>query len=260
MTRNAEPSAAGERLNRFLARSGVGSRRRADLLIAAGRVTLNGEPVETMGTLVDPVADTVTVDGRAVAPPSSGDQWIVLNKAAETLTARRDSRGRKTIFGDLPERYRGLIPVGRLDWDTVGVILLTSDGYAANRLMHPRYQIERVYEAHVRGQPSREALRRLQAGIDLGDPTPARAEARITGKHRAGVVLRLSLREGRKREIKRMLTAIGHPVLRLVRVSFAGITARGLKLGTWRLLTQSEIARLTSLPDSRPRTPVSGKR
>ena len=251
MTGNAEPGAATERLNRFLARAGVGSRRRADLLIAAGRVTVNGAPVEKMATLVDPGVDTVTVDGRAVAPPVSGDQWIVLHKVAGTLTARRDSRGRPTIFGDLPERYQGLIPVGRLDWDTVGVILLTSDGYAANRLMHPRYQIERIYEAHVTGQPSREALRHLKIGIDLGDPTPARAEARVTGKHRAGAVMRLTRREGRKREIKRMLSAIGHPVLRLVRVSFAGITARGLKPGTWRALTKAEIARLTSLPDSR---------
>ena len=238
------PEAVTERLNRYLSRCGIGSRRRADEVIAAGRVTLNGTRVDKLATQVDPIRDRVTVDGKLVKPVDSTTVWILLNKRIGTLTTRRDTRGRATIFDDLPRQYQGLIPVGRLDQDTDGVILLTSDGDGANRLMHPRYETERIYEATVVGVPAPSAMARLKSGIDLGDPTPARAEATVKRMHPRGAVVRLSLREGRKREVKRMMMALGHPVLHLSRISFAGLTPRGLNHGEWRQLTATEVRKL----------------
>ncbi|MEW5701059.1 MAG: pseudouridine synthase [Candidatus Zixiibacteriota bacterium] len=237
-----------QRLNRFLARAGVGSRRRADELIAAGHVTINGINVTTLGTLVDPAADTVALDGRTLKPAVDVPIWIVFNKPAGTLTARRDARGRSTIYDHLPQEWRLLIPVGRLDYDTEGVLLLTSDGDGANRLMHPRYEVERIYKATIEGVPTLSSLRRLAVGIDLGDPTPARAQVTIVHRQRDHSTVHAILREGRKREVKRMMLAIGHRVLELKRVSFAGITARGLKPGQWRQLTATEVRRLSRVP------------
>jgi len=236
--------AGSERLNRYLSRCGVGSRRRADEIIAAGRVTLNGVRVEKLATVVDPAKDKVELDGRPLEPTTPETIWILLYKPSGTLTTRRDVRGRTTIFDKLPPTFQRLIPVGRLDQDTEGVILLTSDGDGANRLMHPRYEIERVYEATVVGVPAPSALAKLKHGIDLGDPTPARAEAAVERFHPRGAVVRLILREGRKREVKRMMTALGHPVVHLQRVSFAGLTTGGMEPGGWRRLTESEISRL----------------
>lgn len=231
----------GERLNRYLSRAGIGSRRRADELIAEGHVSINGERVTKMATFVEVGKDVVAVDGEELSPPVDVPIWIVLNKSAGTLTTRSDMRGRPTIFDGLPSVYSQLVPVGRLDLDTEGVLLLTNDGDAANRLMHPRYEIERVYEAAVQGEPTPASLRQLRQGIDLGDPTPARAEAQVIGRHRAGVILQLRLHEGRKREIKRMCEVIGHRVLKLTRISYAGIKARRLSVGHWRKLTPAEM-------------------
>jgi 23S rRNA pseudouridine2605 synthase len=152
-------------------------------------------------------------------------------------------RGRDTIFDKLPPEFQNLIPVGRLDQDTEGVLLLTSDGEGANRLMHPRYKIERVYEATVVGVPAPSSLATLRKGIDLGDPTAARAEAEVVRFHPRGAVVRLLLREGRKREVKRMMMALGNRVLHLRRISFAGLTSGNLKPGEWRKLSESEISK-----------------
>lgn len=238
--------AAGDRLNRYLSRCGVGSRRRSDEIIAAGRVTINGALVTKLGTVVDSETDRVEVDGKLVKPTSPDIVWILYYKPSGTLTTRRDVRGRTTIFDKLPPMFQNLIPVGRLDQDTEGVLLLTSDGDGANRLMHPRYEIERVYEATVVGVPAPNSLAKLKEGVDLGDPTPARAEAEVVRFHPRGAVVRLLLREGRKREVKRMMMALGHPVLQLQRISFAGLTTRGMNIGDWRKLTDAEIARISS--------------
>jgi len=230
-----------ERINRYLSRAGVGSRRRADALILQGRVTLNGTVVEKPGVAVDPDHDTVELDGRPMLPIHSEAIWIVLNKPRDVLTTRRDQRGRQVVFDLLPEEYKDLIPVGRLDYDTQGILILTSDGRAANRLMHPRYEIERVYEALVKGQPSRSALARLSAGLDLGDPTPARADAEIIRRMSPErTVLRIVIREGRKREIKRMMTEIGYPVIRLRRIAYGPIRPQRLGVGRWRELSIHE--------------------
>ncbi len=234
----------GERLNKYLSRAGVGSRRRADELIAEGHVTINGKKVTQLATFVDVGKDVVAIKGEKLSPPVDVPIWILLNKAPGTLTTRRDMRGRPTIFDGLPSVYSQLVPVGRLDLDTEGVLLLTNDGEAANRLMHPRYEIERVYEAAVVGEPDAASLRQLRQGIDLGDPTRARAEAQVIGRHRGGVIMQLRLHEGRKREIKRMCEAIGHRVIKLKRISYAGIKARRLGVGHWRKLTPGEMEML----------------
>jgi 23S rRNA pseudouridine2605 synthase len=236
-----------ERLNRFLARAGVASRRAADEIIRAGRVSINGNVVTQMATFVDPESDKVAVDGNVLEPPPEETIWIVLNKAAGTVTTRSDTHGRPTIYDGLPSVYNNLITVGRLDMDTEGVLLLTNDGDAANKLMHPRHQIERVYEAEVEGVPSSGSLRQMYDGIDLGDPTPARAEAVITARKAQGAVLRLVLREGRKREIKRLCEAIGHPVRKLKRVSYAGIRVGRIGRGKWRKLSPHEIAKIETV-------------
>lgn len=240
----------GERLNRYLSRCGVGSRRKADEFIQLGRVALNGAIVTNLATFVRVGEDTVVLDGRTLDPPPEERIWIVMNKSRGVLTTRRDTRGRVTIFDGLPPFFAKLIPVGRLDMDTDGVLLLTNDGDMANRLMHPRYEIERIYEALVDGVPSRASLRQMREGIDLGDSTPGRADASVIAKHPRGSVLRLLLKEGRNREVKRLCEVVGHRVQRLRRISFAGITARGIDRGGWRKLTPAEIQRLEKVPKS----------
>jgi len=235
----------GERLNRFLSRAGVGSRRRADDLIATGRVSINGVMVDKLATFVDPERDRVALDGKPVIPPPDETIWIILNKTIGVLTTRRDVRGRQTVFNLLPAEYAKLIPIGRLDMDTEGVLLLTNDGNAANRLMHPRYEIERIYEAVVEGVPTREKLQQLRDGVDLGHVRPCRAKTKILTMHRTGAVVQVMMREGHKREVKHLFEAIGHKVLRLRRLSFAGITAREVPPGHWRKLTDTEVERLT---------------
>ena len=238
------PSEGHERLNRYLSRAGIGSRRKADELIAAGRVAINGVTVEKLATFVDPAHDHVSVDGKELSPPVETAIWIALNKRPGTLTTRTDRRGRATIYDDLPPVYAQLISVGRLDLDTSGLLLLTNDGEAASRLMHPSYEIERVYEAAVAGIPTRSTLRKMAQGVDLGDPTPARARAEIIARYERGAILRLVLTEGRKREVKRLFQELGHRVHKLTRISYAGITARGMEVGQWRKLRDEEVRKV----------------
>ncbi len=223
------------RLNAFLARAGVASRRGADELVKAGRVTVNGRPGE-LNTLVER-GDRVELDGRAVEPQRLA--YVLLHKPAGTVTTVRDPGGRPTVVElvDLPER---VVPVGRLDADTTGALLLTNDGPLAHRLAHPRYEMEKVYEAEVAGEPDHEALRRLAEGVELEDGRSAPARARRLGPSR----LELVLHEGRKHQVKRMCAAVGHPVLRLHRSRYAGLTIEGLEPGSWRELGDEEVRRL----------------
>jgi len=229
------------RLNAYLARAGVASRRRSDELIKAGRVTVNGEPGQ-LNTSVQR-DDRVELDGEPVElQPLT---YVLLHKPAGTVTTASDPQGRRTVL-DLVDHPARVVPVGRLDADTTGALLLTNDGELAHGLAHPRYEVEKVYEAEVEGDPSDEALAQLRAGIELDDgPTsPAQVVRLSPGR------VELAIHEGRKHQVKRMLAAVGHPVTRLHRSRYAGLTLEGLEPGAWRELEPSEVARLRSKPPS----------
>jgi pseudouridine synthase len=224
------------RLNAYLARAGVASRRKADELIKAGRVTVNGEPGQ-LNTFVER-GDRVEVDGEPVTAQKLA--YVLLHKPAGTVTTASDPQGRQTVVDlvDLPER---VVPVGRLDVDTTGALLLTNDGPLAHRLAHPRYGVEKVYVADVEGRPGREALQALAEGVELEDGTTAPAIVRCLAPSR----VELTLHEGRNRQVRRMLEAVGHPVNHLHRAVYAGLTLEGLEPGAWRELEPSEVQRLS---------------
>src|SRR5438094_7285121 len=230
------------RLNAYLARAGVASRRGADELIKAGRVTVNGEQGE-LNTFVG-AGDRVELDGRPLEPQALA--YVLLHKPAGVVTTARDPQGRPTVVGLVDHEAR-VVPVGRLDADTTGVLLLTNDGQLAHRLAHPRYEVEKVYEVDVEGRPPAEALRRLEEGIELDDGSTAPARARRLGPSR----VELSIHEGRKHQVKRMLDAIGHPVRRLHRSRYAGLGIGNLEPGEWRELTEKEVKGLRKLVELR---------
>jgi 23S rRNA pseudouridine2605 synthase len=225
------------RLNAYLARAGVASRRGADELIKAGRVRVNGEPGQ-LNTFVG-ARDVVEVDGGRVQLQALA--YVLLHKPAGVVTTARDPQGRRTVV-ELVDHPARVVPVGRLDADTTGALLLTNDGELAHRLAHPRYGVEKVYEADVEGEPSDEALERLRSGVELEDGPTARAGVRPLGPSK----LELTLHEGRKHQVKRMLAEVGHPVTRLHRSRYAGLDLEGLEPGAWRELEPGEVARLQS--------------
>jgi 23S rRNA pseudouridine2605 synthase len=227
------------RLNAFLARAGVASRRRADELIRAGRVRVNGRPGE-LNTDVG-TRDVVEVDGERVERQALA--YVLLHKPAGVVTTASDPHGRPTVAGLVPPEPR-VVPVGRLDMDTTGALLLTNDGELAHRLAHPRYGARKVYEVEVEGVPSQDALARLRAGVDLDERPTAPAEARILDRTRGTSRIELTLHEGRKHQVKRMCEAVGHPVRRLHRARYAGLELDGLAAGAWRALTRDEVAAL----------------
>ena len=223
------------RLNAYLARAGVASRRKADDLIKAGRVLVNGEPGR-LNTFVE-ATDRVEVDGREVAKQKLAH--LLLHKPAGVVTTAHDPQGRPTVVQLVPNEPR-VVPVGRLDADTTGALLLTNDGALAHRLAHPRYGVEKVYEVEVEGEPDDDVVRRLADGVQLEDGLTAPARARRLRRNR----IELTLHEGRNRQVKRMLEAVGHRVTRLHRSAYAGLTLEGLEPGAWRELEPSEIERL----------------
>jgi pseudouridine synthase len=226
------------RLNAYLARTGVASRRGADELIKTGRVRVNGKRGE-LNTFVEE-GDVVDLDGRLLVPQALA--YVLLHKPPGVVTTARDPQGRPTVV-ELIEHQARVVPVGRLDTDTTGVLLLTNDGELAHGLAHPRYEVEKVYEAEVEGEPSDEALRSLAAGVELEDGRTAPARARRLAPSR----VELSIHEGRKHQVKRMLEAAGHPVKRLHRSRYADLTTEGLEPGDWRELTDAEVAALRDL-------------
>jgi 23S rRNA pseudouridine2605 synthase len=234
------------RLNAFLARAGVASRRKADELIKAGRVTVNGEP----GQLNTFVAkhDRVELDGRPLARQRLA--YVLLHKPAGVVTTASDPQGRPTVVELVSDHEVRLVPVGRLDADTTGALLLTNDGELAHRLAHPRYEAEKVYETEVEGQPSDEALARLEQGVELDDGPTAPAKTRRLGPN----VVEVTIHEGRKHQVKRMLAAVGHPVRSLHRSRYAGLTLEGLEPGAWRELEPSETDQLRTRTQPAPRT------
>ena len=230
------------RLNAWLARAGVASRRGADELIKGGRVTVNGKPGR-LNTFVA-ARDRVELDGRPLARQRLA--YVLLNKPAGIVTTARDPGGRPTVVALVGHASR-IVPVGRLDADTTGALLLTNDGELAHRLAHPRYEVDKVYVADVDGDLSPETLARLERGVELEDGRTAPARARRLGRGRVELVLH----EGRKHQVKRMLEAVGHPVRRLHRSGYGPLTLDGLEQGEWRELTADEIAVLRGTPTPR---------
>ncbi|MDT8339907.1 MAG: pseudouridine synthase [Longimicrobiales bacterium] len=231
----------GVRLQKFLARAGVASRRKAEVLMRAGRVRVNGAPAGELGVRIDPDRDVVEVDGRTVhAPPA---RWVLLHKPAGVLTTRRDPGGGRTVYDLLPPALHPLRYVGRLDRDTEGLLLMTTDGDLLHRLTHPAFQVEREYHAQVKGAPDSATFMRLTEGVVLEDG-PARAVRAWRSSGAGPGEVRLILTEGRKREVRRMLAAVGHPVLRLRRERFGPVRLGSLAPGAWRDLEADEINRL----------------
>jgi len=232
----------GERLQKVLARAGVGSRRTNELLIAEGRVTVNGE-VAVLGRRVDPRNDRIALDGIPVIVDADIVHWV-LNKPAGYVTTARDTHGRPTVLDLVPGEPR-VFPVGRLDLDTEGLLLLTNDGELAQLLTHPRHGVEKEYFAEVEGRPSPAALRTLRAGVELDDgPTrPARVKV-VQESERGTTALAIVVKEGRNRMVRRMCAAIGHPVVRLARTRIGPLRDPRLAPGTWRVLTAAEVRAL----------------
>jgi 23S rRNA pseudouridine2605 synthase len=231
------------RLNRFLASAGIASRRRCDELIRQGRITVNGDIVTELGTRIAPSSDRVTLDGQDVhiAP---GEVTLILHKPKNVLVAARDSRGRKTVMDLLGESGGRVFPVGRLDYRSEGLLVFTNDGELAFRLAHPRFKVEKIYRVEIDGSISPTTLDALRRGVLLEDGMTQPAEVRVLSREKGRTVLEFGLREGRKRQIRRMLAQFGHPVERLVRTRFGPLALDDLACGAWRELLQPEIERL----------------
>jgi 23S rRNA pseudouridine2605 synthase len=226
-----------EKIQKVLARAGVASRRAVEVLVQEGRVRVNGQVAE-VGARVDPDVDVIEVDGAVVATRTDLVHYL-LHKPAGVITTAKDTHGRPTVVDLVPPEPR-VFPVGRLDADTEGLLLLTNDGELAHRLTHPSHGVEKEYLAQVVGTPSRGALRRLREGVELDDGVTAPAKASLVGDG----VLRLVLHEGRNRQVRRMCEAVGHPVTRLVRTRIGPLTDTRLKAGEWRRLSREEVASL----------------
>ena len=249
------------RLQKVLAQAGVASRRAAEALIAGGRVMVDGKTVTEMGTKVDPAVSEVKVDGRRIRA-AERHRYILLYKPPGVVTTASDPQRRRTVIELLAGVHERVYPVGRLDYDTEGLLLLTNDGDLAAMLTHPRHGVERTYEAHVAGMPDEDALRRLREGIALDGRRTLPAEATVLnrGKRDRHGIVQLTIREGRNRQVRRMLEAVGHPVRHLARTRIGPLTDRRLKPGAWRDLTVDEITTLQALanrpaPTRPPRRP-----
>jgi 23S rRNA pseudouridine2605 synthase len=228
----------GERLQKVLARAGFGSRRACEELIGDERVTVNGE-VAGLGRRVDPESDRVAVDGVPV-PVRPGLVYYLLNKPPQVVTTASDPEGRRTVLDLVPSEPR-VFPVGRLDYETEGLLLLTNDGDLAHGLTHPSRGVPKAYLAEVSGVPTRGELRRLREGVELEDGLTAPARVRVLQARPGRAAIEIVIHEGRNRQVRRMCEAIGHPVLRLIRTRLASLTDPGLRPGAWRPLTTDEI-------------------
>ncbi|MGI5818717.1 MAG: pseudouridine synthase [Armatimonadota bacterium] len=232
-----------ERLQKLLARAGLGSRRSCEGLIREGRVTVNGKTVEKLGAKARP-DDDIRVDGKRIVIPE-GHVYLMLNKPPGYVTTKDDPQGRATVMELVPEGLRDRVfPVGRLDQDSTGLLLLTDDGDLTQRLLHPRYHVAKQYLADVEGTPTESRLRRLRSGIDLEDGRTQPAEVMLVAQGGGESRLRITITEGRNRQVRRMCDAIGHPVRRLKRVAMGPIHLGELSLGAVRRLSEGQVSAL----------------
>jgi pseudouridine synthase len=231
-----------ERLQKILASAGIASRRHSEALIKAGRVSVNGEVVSQLGTKADPDTDKITVDGRAIniAPTRT---YYLLNKPRGYLSTCYDPQGRKTVL-ELVPYTPGLHPVGRLDRDTAGLLILTNDGAFTEDLTHPRHGVPKTYLAEVKGRPDASSIERLRTGIRLEGGTTLPARVEVVEKHKETTLIAITIREGRNRQVRRMTESVGHPVVRLERVAIGTLTAHDLTPGKFRPLSEAEVTGL----------------
>ncbi len=227
-----------QRLQKLLAASGVASRRKSEEIIAAGRVTVNGE-VATIGESADPAVDEILLDGEPL--PAERKRYLLLNKPAGYVTTLSDPQGRPTVIDlvDVPER---VYPVGRLDAETTGLLLLTNDGLFSHRIAHPRFEVDKVYEADLERSLTADGCRRLESGVELEDGVTRPAKVEPLGRGRKRV--RITVHEGKKRIVRRMLEAVGSPVSSLERVRLGDLSLNGVERGEWRDLTGAEVEAL----------------
>jgi len=247
MTRRVAPkpkqdTAAGVRLNKYISQAGIASRRRADELIAYGKVRVNGKVTRELGTLVRP-GDKVDVSGTPIKPLTE-TIYLVMHKPVGVMTTMRDPQRRRTIVELLPKNIARVVPVGRLDYDTAGVLLMTNDGELANRLLHPRYGVDKTYRATIAGRLSPEDIKALHEGVALDTYTAAGAKIRVVSVRSGYSVVDITIHEGRNRQVREMFEALGHPVQTLVRLRFGPISLGDLGVGRCRSLTPRELAAL----------------
>ena len=250
-----------ERLQKIISKAGAASRREAERLILAGRVTLNGRVVTELGTQADGEQDVIAIDGVSISAPML-KLYFLLNKPKRCISAVKDDRGRRTVIDLLPEVEEYIYPVGRLDYDTEGLLLLTNDGDLMNGLLHPRYEIEKTYIAKAQGMVTGEDIKKLCRGIMLEDGMTAPARAKLLERADNGSWCRvqLTIHEGRNRQVRRMLQALGHRVQELKRVAFAGLTLEGVPRGGYRSLTGEEVARLKKIAGTAAGKPAGNAR
>jgi pseudouridine synthase len=236
-----------DRLQKILSAAGVASRRLSEELIVQGRVSVNGETVTELGTKADPAIDEIKVDGRRIKT-GQRRRYVLLNKPRGYITTRSDPEGRPTVMDLMKAVKEYIYPVGRLDYDSEGLLLLTNDGELAARLTHPRHEVEKVYEARVRGVPDDKALDRLARGVPIDGRRTAPAKIRASEPFARGsgeqTIVEISIHEGRQRQVRKMFEAVGHPVVRLKRVRIGPLEDPEMPIGHWRELTPKEVAQL----------------
>ena len=230
-----------ERLQKYLAHAGIGSRRKCEELIIQGKVTVNGQVV-TLGTKIDPAQDIVKINGQVITKKEA-KLYLMLNKPAGYVTTAKDNHGRLTVVDLVKDVKARIYPVGRLDYETEGLLLLTNDGQLAYRLTHPKYEVTKVYEALVQGIPDNTKLQKLRSGITLEDGLTAPAGVQALKKYKDQVLIEISIHEGRNRQVRRMFEAIGHPVLKFKRTQMGPLSI-DIPVGKYRFLTGKEIQAL----------------
>lgn len=230
------------RISQYLARSGIASRRKAEKIVQEGRVRVNGVTITALAFAINPEADRVEVDGVLVHPEKF--LYIILNKPAGYLSSVSDNHGRQTVLKLVNDLDKRLYPVGRLDVDSEGLLLLTNDGDFTNFMIHPRYKIEKTYQVWVEGNVKPHEIVKLQQGVELEDGLTAPARVKELKSNRGNTLLEVVIHEGRKRQVKRMCQAVSHPVISLKRVGFGFLTLQGVPLGKYRCLTPDEVRRL----------------
>ena len=234
-----------ERLQKYMASCGVASRRNSERMIEAGRVKVNGVTKLELGIKIDPSIDIVEVDGVKINLEKR-KVYIILNKPEGYLCTLKDERGRKTVL-DLVKTEERIFPIGRLDYDTSGLLIMTNDGEIYNKVIHPREKINKVYEAEISGYPSLEEINRFCGGIDIGGYITAPAHLEIIEKYKENTLVKITIHEGKKRQIRKMCKEINHPVIKLKRISIGQITLGSLEKGHWRLLSGDELEYLNKL-------------